>query len=343
MNYYEELGLSREAAEKEIRRSYKRLAVLFHPDQQRDPETRVLAETQMKRLNEMIGILADPGRRRLYDEGLRSNERKAIQAVWMQARIRILNNRGWVLVGLGSVALLGLAAFISGGGPGHVSSSGQEQPAKPAQSKQEVASDHVERREQPKASPLATRSRPKNPKCFDDPGTESALDHPPLHEAPAPARPEMAQRSAPLASVEAGLDGPAGTRPPPSGAMGISPAEPSLAGRWVYTPDPGESYSAKLFPADYVELTIRIAGGVMHGAYRSRYRVLDRATSPAVNFTFEGPAIASSFPWQSDSGATGEITLKMNRGDTLHASWFASAMGPTLSLGSGTATLYRFR
>ena len=70
MNYYEELGVSRDARTKEIRQAYKTLARLLHPDGQADKRLRAMAELQMKRLNEILGILADPERRRKYDEEL---------------------------------------------------------------------------------------------------------------------------------------------------------------------------------------------------------------------------------------------------------------------------------
>jgi len=49
MNYYEELSVGRSASADEIRRSYKRLARLLHPDRCAEDPARVLAELQMKR------------------------------------------------------------------------------------------------------------------------------------------------------------------------------------------------------------------------------------------------------------------------------------------------------
>ncbi len=61
MDGYEELGLSRAASAAEIRKAYRRLALLLHPDRQEDPELRRLAELQMKRLNETVAPLMDGG------------------------------------------------------------------------------------------------------------------------------------------------------------------------------------------------------------------------------------------------------------------------------------------
>ena len=70
MNYYEELGVSQSASTEEIRRAYKTLARLLHPDQCADEKLRGLAEVQMKRLNQVLAVLSDPEERRRYDAAL---------------------------------------------------------------------------------------------------------------------------------------------------------------------------------------------------------------------------------------------------------------------------------
>ncbi len=63
-NYYEILRVGREAGEDEIRKSYRRLAMEFHPDRNPDnPE----AEERFKEIAEAYGVLTDPVKRRQYD------------------------------------------------------------------------------------------------------------------------------------------------------------------------------------------------------------------------------------------------------------------------------------
>src|SRR5258708_22866354 len=63
MTYYEELGLTESASVEEIRRAYKSLARLLHPDHQAEEQLRKAAELQMMRLNEILAMLTDPLRR----------------------------------------------------------------------------------------------------------------------------------------------------------------------------------------------------------------------------------------------------------------------------------------
>ena len=70
MNYYEELGLRREATTPEIRQAYRVAARLVHPDGHAEELVRAMAERQMKRLNEILAILTDAQRRCEYDLSL---------------------------------------------------------------------------------------------------------------------------------------------------------------------------------------------------------------------------------------------------------------------------------
>jgi DnaJ-class molecular chaperone len=63
-NYYAALGLRPEASEEEIRRTYRRLALQWHPDRNPgDPQ----AEERFKEISEAYAVLMDPAKRRAYD------------------------------------------------------------------------------------------------------------------------------------------------------------------------------------------------------------------------------------------------------------------------------------
>jgi len=70
MTYYEELGIGPDATEQEIRKAHRRLVKLMHPDAQPDQNLKMLAETQMRRLNSIVSTLLDAEQRRSYDEEL---------------------------------------------------------------------------------------------------------------------------------------------------------------------------------------------------------------------------------------------------------------------------------
>ncbi len=64
-DYYDVLGVARNASDTEIKKAFRKLARKYHPDVAKDKTT---AEDKFKELNEANEVLSDPEKRRKYDE-----------------------------------------------------------------------------------------------------------------------------------------------------------------------------------------------------------------------------------------------------------------------------------
>ena len=62
-DYYEVLGVPRDASVEEIKRAFRRLAMKYHPDRNKSPD----AEAKFKEINEAYQVLSDPQKRAAYD------------------------------------------------------------------------------------------------------------------------------------------------------------------------------------------------------------------------------------------------------------------------------------
>lgn len=63
-DYYEVLGVERDASERDLRTAYRKLAMKWHPDQNQDDPS---AEERFKELAEAYEVLSDSGKREIYD------------------------------------------------------------------------------------------------------------------------------------------------------------------------------------------------------------------------------------------------------------------------------------
>eukprot|EP00092_Neocalanus_flemingeri_P054269 GFUD01063906.1.p1 GENE.GFUD01063906.1~~GFUD01063906.1.p1 ORF type:complete len:363 (+),score=90.88 GFUD01063906.1:134-1222(+) len=63
-DYYRVLGVAKGASDEEIKKSYRKLALKYHPDKNRAPG----AEEKFKEIGEAYDVLSDPKKKRIYDQ-----------------------------------------------------------------------------------------------------------------------------------------------------------------------------------------------------------------------------------------------------------------------------------
>jgi curved DNA-binding protein len=83
-DYYEVLGVRRDASQEEIQQAYRKLARSYHPDLNKDPG----AEERFKDISEAYAVLSDPATRKRYDAfgpGFRQVPEDADPQTWRRA------------------------------------------------------------------------------------------------------------------------------------------------------------------------------------------------------------------------------------------------------------------
>ncbi len=65
-DYYELLGVSKNATDDEIKRAYRKMAKKYHPDA--NPDNKAEAEKKFKQINEAYEVLSDSQKRKMYDQ-----------------------------------------------------------------------------------------------------------------------------------------------------------------------------------------------------------------------------------------------------------------------------------
>jgi molecular chaperone DnaJ len=64
-DYYEVLGIARNASEDEIKKAYRKMAMKYHPDRNPGDKT---AEENFKEIKEAYEVLSEPRKRSAYDQ-----------------------------------------------------------------------------------------------------------------------------------------------------------------------------------------------------------------------------------------------------------------------------------
>jgi hypothetical protein len=353
MNYYEELGIPRDATTDEIREAYKLLARLLHPDKQREPRLKDMAECQMKRLGEVVAVLLNPQERARYDVGLSGGVLLGPPAPLAPASgPGLLQNvvRNWFWVLLGSVTISMGVWYELGRGPvappGSDALEGARVPTGPVARHSDRAQG--KKREVKPAEPSAQTPTDSSSKISSKaPGASIAelpLGHPegeepepglsaaaPTEEVPVKAAKEK-QKGVPAVAKA----GPADV-PRPGG-------ESRFAGEWLSSANEREGGLAGRYPATYVEFRLREESGILAGDYRALHKVADRAISPEVAFRVRGESPSGNtgkLGWESSAGAKGEVELTLLLPNQLQVKWWTTQFGRRESLSSGLAVLMR--
>jgi curved DNA-binding protein len=71
-DYYQILGVTRQASDDDIKQAYRKLAMQFHPD--RNPGKEKWANEQFKAINEAYAVLGNPEKRKQYEQFVTTGE-----------------------------------------------------------------------------------------------------------------------------------------------------------------------------------------------------------------------------------------------------------------------------
>jgi len=347
VDFYEELAVSRTASTEEIHRSYKRLARLFHPDRQADPEMRAAAELQMRRLNQILAVLTDPRERLRYDFILAGGTRPPVPPSFAKPRSRTLlrfdlNSAFWFA--LGAILVGALAAVVSTSEPPQAPLAEAVHPEPAPPSADPAKADSLEsridefRRRYP-AETHATTAPVEGTGERRQTAKRLAAVHPPQPPplaAPAPA-------AAPSLPAPPAI-GAGETKPAPL-PLEIRPApvQVGLPGLWRYMQTSRVTQKPGAFAAERAEVAITEEAGVLYGYYTARYAVPDRHLSPDVNFQFSGapdPGV-TRLSWHGMNGNRGEISLRVLSSNALEVNWVTTHAEHRGYLASGKITLSR--
>lgn len=107
--YYEVLGVPRTATQDQIKDSYRKLAMQYHPDRNKSPD----AEEKFKEISEAYAVLSDDDKRKQYD----SYGKESIQQTYSREDLYRGANFGDVFRDMGIGGFDDIFAQLFGGGP----------------------------------------------------------------------------------------------------------------------------------------------------------------------------------------------------------------------------------
>ncbi|MGA2186460.1 MAG: DnaJ domain-containing protein [Bryobacteraceae bacterium] len=377
MDYYEELGVPRSASQDEIRRAWKRLARLFHPDLQTDPEMRETAELQMRRLNHILSVLTQSRERAQYDLMVDSEQSAPVR--WDERLVRRHLFRElfrfdrkaavWLACGvlisgiLAAILLANLHDGYTADRAGNADVAVATAPPSPdATASLESRIDQFRQKfPPPEPSPVrATVAAKRDRGMVQTPPAPAKPDVAPASKSvSSEARPEnraSEQRQAPAALpppvarpagqadlARAAEPAPSSPTPRPPEVMWPVRAASGLAGLWRYNPSKQTAQKPGLYAAEHVEVGISEESGVLYGYYTAHYLVPDGGVSPDVAFKFSGESgrDAATGTWSGMNGNRGEIRLRALSNNALEVVWVTTHMAHANSLASGKVTLSR--
>jgi hypothetical protein len=337
MNYYEELGLPNMASAEEVRRAYRSLARLLHPDQQSDETLRRLAGIQMARLNEILETLTEPRLRVGYNDSLRRQAREAAAAgERMRAhrtapgerQVPFGNGRRWSwfawpgagMLGIGLIALfLAQDAAVqrrTGDGGGNV-----------------PVGEQLERGSG--AWPVRTEGQltMRSGKAEGNVGESGRTKPPAFSGHVASGKPVL-----PVNKNDGHVSGGGAD----SERRNLSQAG-EFGGEWYYAKPAKPEGADGMCPPVYIDMEISESRGEVTGKYSARYLVGERPISPFVEFEFAGAVRepAADLEWSGAGAAAGRVRLTLLSARSLRVEWSADKVGQEMGLASGMATLVR--
>jgi curved DNA-binding protein len=123
-DYYRTLEISTDATQQDIKKSYRKLALKFHPDRNRNDQS---AAEYFKEITEAYGVLIDPAKRRVYDmqRTYRFRRDKVFDDIFSRSEFRdvfegLPLKQEWINRILNVGMVFAYEALVVGGRPGDI-------------------------------------------------------------------------------------------------------------------------------------------------------------------------------------------------------------------------------